>query len=137
MAVPPPGEIRLSGLEGLQTRRPVGHQPVDQSVLHGRLGSEDPVPVGVPAQRLERLPCVVGEDPLGLGSEPDDLIRLEDQVGYGALATGRRLVQQHPGVREDAPPSGGAPAASRIAAVEQAWPMQVVAMGGRQYSIPP
>ena len=56
---------------------------------------------------VQRLAGVLRQHPLRLGPQPDDLVRLEDQVGDGALAARRRLVQQHPRVRQDAPVPGG------------------------------
>jgi hypothetical protein len=66
----------------------MGEDLVGETVFDSGAGGEDAIPVGVEAELFSGLTSVPGKDLLGLGPEPDDLVRLEDEVGDGALTAG-------------------------------------------------
>ena len=84
---------------------------------------------------LDRLAGVVREDLVEQLAHPHDLLGLDlDVDGLAGRAT-VRLVDQHPGVRQDEALARARRTASSTAAADAAWPMQIVCTSGLMYCI--
>ncbi len=77
-----------------------GDEFVHGSVLHGLLGREDEVAVGVLRHLLTRLPGVPGDDLVHQLAFANDLLGLDLDVDGLALGAAVGLVQEDPRVRE-------------------------------------
>ena len=88
---------------------------VDDPVVLGLLGREPAVTVEVDLDLLDLLARVLGDalghDPLGV----HDLLGVDGDVDGRALHLGRRLVHQHPGVRQGVALAGRAGAEQELA----------------------
>src|SRR5213080_2832483 len=78
--------------------RPGHDDLVDESVLDRLLAGQEEVPVGVLLDLLEALPGVLDQDVVHLLAQPDDLARLDVDVGRLALHPAERLVDHDTGV---------------------------------------
>src|SRR5690606_4846352 len=68
---------------------------VDQPVLHRRLGGQDLVPLDVPADLFGGFAGILGNHPLQQRPHPQDLVRLDLDVGRLAVALlGGRLMDE-------------------------------------------
>src|SRR4029077_19637806 len=83
-----------------QLARPGHDDLVDETVLDGLLAGEKEVAVGVLLDLLEALPGVLYQDVVHLLTEPDDLPRLDVDVGRLALHAPERLVDHDARVRQ-------------------------------------
>ena len=101
---------------------------VGDAVVDGGLAGEDEVAVGVVADLVGGAAGVAGEDLLEQGPDAGDLVGLDDQVGDGALLrmAGWCSTTRACGSIWRRP---GSPPASSTAAVQAAWPTQVVSTG--------
>ena len=75
---------------------------------------------------LDRLAGVVRQDLVERLAHADDLLGLDLDVDRLARRATVRLVDEHPGVREDEALARASPAARITAAADAAWPMQIV-----------
>src|SRR5213596_772427 len=80
--------------------RPSHDDLVDEPVLDRLLAGEEEVTVGVLLDLLQALPGVLHEDVVHLLAQPDDLARLDVDVGGLALHAAERLMDHDAGVRE-------------------------------------
>src|SRR3954462_15502339 len=71
-----------------------GDDPVDQAVLGGLVGLEEPVALHVGVHALLALPGVLGVDLVDALARLEDLGRMDLDVGRLALEAGRRLVDE-------------------------------------------
>src|SRR5947209_17395840 len=87
------------GSHSLVGQLPRGDDLIDDAVLLGLFGLHYEVAVGVLVDLLDRLARVVGQDLVEEIAHPQDLPRLDLDVGGLACATPPRLVQQHSSMR--------------------------------------
>src|SRR2546430_2604899 len=82
-------EVRLRAFCGRRGKQrpdlPARDDLVDGSVLHGLLGRQDEVAVGVLGHALERLPCMAGDDPVHQLPVANELLSLDLDVDGLAL----------------------------------------------------
>ena len=75
---------------------PIVENRVGQPVVDRLLCRQHQVAVGVLPDQRRVAAGVQGQDLLHLGAQPDDLLRLQGEVGQRALPAAGRLVQHHP-----------------------------------------
>jgi hypothetical protein len=127
--------FKQSLCRGYCTLAPFVNDLVDQAVLLGLLSRHNEVAFHVLLDSLHRLTTVVSQEPVDHRPHPQNLLRVD--VNIGCLA---RKLRHRRLMNDDARVSRekrfvGAPAVSSKAAIEAASPTQVVTTSGRTYCI--